>query len=88
MLLYWPGDNYCHAYPVNTHSSCKSLMKLTRSAISTIRIAYVLGWSKVARFIPAFADEKMEHGLLKELLSRPEIDEFYEGVMLEAAHQR
>ena len=33
-------------------------------------------------------DEKMEHDLLKELLSRPEIDEFYEGIMLEAAHQR
>lgn len=34
------------------------------------------------------ADERMEHGLLKELLSRPEIDEFYDGVVLEAAHQR
>jgi hypothetical protein len=36
----------------------------------------------------AFADERMEHDLLKELLSRPEIDEFEQGVILEAAHQR
>lgn len=34
------------------------------------------------------ADEKMEHNLLKELLSRPEIDDFWEGLVLEAAHQR
>lgn len=33
-------------------------------------------------------DERMEHNLLKELLSRPEIDEFYDGVVLESAHQR
>ena len=34
------------------------------------------------------ADEKMEHGILIELLGRPEIDDFQEGVILEAAHQR
>jgi len=34
------------------------------------------------------ADERMEHGLLKELLSRPQIDEFWEGIVTEAAHQR
>jgi hypothetical protein len=33
-------------------------------------------------------DERMEHDLLKELLSRPEIDDFQDGVMLESAHQR
>ena len=33
-------------------------------------------------------DERREHDLLKELLSRPEIDDFQEGVMLESAHQR
>ncbi len=44
--------------------------------------------AKVTRLENELADEKMEHNLLKELLSRPEIDEFYEGVMLEAAHQR
>lgn len=34
------------------------------------------------------ADERMEHDLLKELLSRPEIDDFQDGLVLEAAHQR
>ncbi len=33
-------------------------------------------------------DERMEHNLLKELLSRPEIDDFWEGIVTEAAHQR
>ncbi len=33
-------------------------------------------------------DEQMEHNLLKELLSRPEIDDFWEGIVTEAAHQR
>ena len=52
-------------------------------------VAYVRGLEqKVAELTGALADEKMEHGLLIELLSRPEIDEFYDGVMLEAAHQR
>lgn len=36
----------------------------------------------------ALADERMEHGLLQELLSRPEIDDFWEGIVTEAAHQR
>ena len=34
------------------------------------------------------ADERLEHNLLKELLSRPEIDDFWEGLVTEAAHQR
>ena len=52
-------------------------------------VAYVRGLEqKVAALTSALADEKMEHDLLKELLSVTEIDEFYEGVMLEAAHQR
>ncbi len=33
-------------------------------------------------------DEKMEHSLLQELLSRPEIDDFLDGIVTEAAHQR
>jgi hypothetical protein len=33
-------------------------------------------------------DEKMEHDLLKELMSRPEIDDFWEGIVTEAAYQR
>lgn len=52
-------------------------------------VAYVRGLEqKVATLTSALADERVEHNLLQELLSRPEIDEFYEGVMLEAAHQR
>lgn len=34
------------------------------------------------------ADERMEHNLLKEMLSRPQVDEFLDGVVSEAAHQR
>jgi hypothetical protein len=34
------------------------------------------------------ADERMEHSRLKELLGRPEIDDFWDGIVLEAAHQR
>lgn len=33
-------------------------------------------------------DERMEHNLLQELLSRPEIDDFWDGIVTEAAHQR
>lgn len=36
----------------------------------------------------AIADEHMEHSLLQESLSRPEIDDFWEGIVTEAAHQR
>ena len=43
---------------------------------------------EIERLKGELADERMEHNLLKELLSRPEIDDFYEGLMLEAAHQR
>lgn len=33
-------------------------------------------------------DERMEHNLLKEMLSRPEVDDFLDGIVTEAAHQR
>jgi hypothetical protein len=42
----------------------------------------------IERLTGELADERMEHSLLKELLSRPEIDDFWEGIVTEAAHQR
>lgn len=43
---------------------------------------------EIERLEEALHAEKMEHGLLQELLSRPEIDDFWEGIVTEAAHQR
>lgn len=56
----------------------------TDSSIAVMRDAA----GELTRLQNELANERMEHDLLKELLSRPEIDEFYEGIMLEAAHQR
>jgi len=44
--------------------------------------------AEIKRLEDALADERMEHNLLKELLSRPEIDDFWEGIVTEGAHQR
>lgn len=44
--------------------------------------------SDLRALLDALRDEQMEHALLKELLSRPEIDDFWEGIITEAAHQR
>lgn len=52
------------------------------------RAVLAMANEKISRLEAQLADEKMEHGLLKELLSRPEIDDFWEGIVLEAAHQR
>lgn len=48
------------------------------------------GWSteQIKALLRRLDDERMEHNLLKELLSRPEIDDFWEGIVTEAAHQR
>lgn len=43
---------------------------------------------EITQLEAALADERMEHNLLKELLSRPEIDDFREGIVREAGHQR
>jgi hypothetical protein len=43
---------------------------------------------EIERLEGALHDERMEHGLLQELLSRPEIDDFWEGIVCEAGHQR
>jgi hypothetical protein len=68
----------------NAAWSDEQVAKIVNTSVEQIDILR----ARVALLEGALADEQMEHNLLKELLSRPEIDDFWDGLVLEAAHQR
>lgn len=63
-------------------------LRQAAAEITTLREQLSTAQATIKALEGELQDERMEHDLLKELLSRPQIDEFYDGIVTEAAHQR
>lgn len=76
----------CGKYPIDLRTAPIDCHLCGLPAVEYIRAD--LAAPDIAQLEATLRDERMEHDLLKELLSRPQIDDFWEGIVAEAGHQR